>query len=88
MDAVAEATTLIKLNHGFGRQRVAKLNQELVGSLVKSRSIKARRIRIDSATLQAHISYPNDSTQLLCVVSQSEKRLGVKPKEVAADRGY
>ncbi len=60
MDAVAEATTLIKLNHGFGRQRVAKLNQELVRSLVKSRSIKARRIRIDSATLQVHISYPND----------------------------
>ena len=39
---------------------MAKLNQELVRSLVKTRSIKPRRIRIDSTTLEAHISYPND----------------------------
>jgi len=36
------------------------LNRELVRSLVKTRSIKPRRIRIDSTTLEAHISYPND----------------------------
>src|ERR687887_2171775 len=46
MDAVPDATTLIKLNQRFGQDRVAKLNQELVGSLVETRSIKARRIRI------------------------------------------
>lgn len=60
MDAVPDSTTLIKLNQRFGEERVVKLNQELVGSLVKTRSIKARRIRIDSTTLEAHISYPND----------------------------
>ncbi len=60
MDAVPDSTTLIKLNHRFGEERMAKLNQELVRSLVKTRSIKARRIRIDSTTLEAHISYPND----------------------------
>ena len=60
MEAVPDSTTLIKLNQRFGEERVAKLNQELVGSLVKSRSIKTRRIRIDSTTLEAHISYPND----------------------------
>ena len=60
MDAVPDSTTLIKLNQRFGEERVVKLNGELVGSLVKTRSIKARRIRIDSTTLEAHISYPND----------------------------
>jgi len=60
MDAVPDATTLIKLNHRFGEERMAKLNQELVRSLVRTRSIKPRRIRIDSTTLEAHISYPND----------------------------
>ena len=60
MDGVPDATTLIKLNQRFGEERMAKLNQELVRSLVKTRSIKPRRIRIDSTTLEAHISYPND----------------------------
>ena len=60
MDVVPDSTTLIKLNQRFGEERVVKLNRELVGSLVKSRTIKARRIRIDSTTLEAHISYPND----------------------------
>ncbi|MGH7771803.1 MAG: transposase, partial [Candidatus Binatia bacterium] len=60
MDAVPDSTTLIKLNQRFGEERMAKLNQELVRSLVKTRSIKPRRIRIDSTTLEAHISYPND----------------------------
>jgi IS5 family transposase len=32
----------------------------LVKRLLKSGSIKPRRIRIDSTTLEAHISYPND----------------------------
>ena len=49
MDAVPDATTLIKLNQRFGEARMAKLNQELVRSLVKTRSIKPRRIRIDHA---------------------------------------
>ncbi|HEY1235806.1 MAG TPA: transposase, partial [Candidatus Binatia bacterium] len=32
----------------------------LVKQLIKTRSIKPRRIRIDSTTIEAHISYPND----------------------------
>src|ERR1044071_5794291 len=48
MDTVPDATTLIKLNH------------LLIKSLVKTRSIKPRRIRIDSTTLEAHIAYPSD----------------------------
>jgi hypothetical protein len=38
---------------------------------VKSRSIKPRRIRIDSTTLEAHISYPND----VGVIHQAVKTL-------------
>jgi transposase, IS5 family len=60
MDAVPDATTLIKLNQRFGEDRIGALNKHLVKQLVKSRSIKPRRIRIDSTTLEAHISYPND----------------------------
>lgn len=71
MDGVPDSTTLIKLNQRFGEERIAKLNQELVGSLVKTRSIKARRIRIDSTTLESHIIYPND----VGVIHQTVKTL-------------
>jgi transposase, IS5 family len=60
MDAVPDATTLIKLNQRFGEERVGKLNKRLVGHLVKHKAIKPRRIRIDSTTLEAHIAYPTD----------------------------
>jgi IS5 family transposase len=60
MDAVPDATTLIKLNQRFGEYRINGLNKGLVKRLLKSGSIKPRRIRIDSTTLEAHISYPND----------------------------
>src|ERR1051325_428394 len=60
MDSVPDATTLIKLNQRFGEDRINGLNKRLVKQLLKSRSIKPRRIRIDSTTLEAHISYPND----------------------------
>jgi len=60
MDPVPDATTLIKLNQRFGDDRISALNKHLVKRLIKSRSIKSRRIRIDSTTLEAHISYPND----------------------------
>ena len=60
MDVVPDATTLIKLNQRFGEERVANLNKQLVGHLVKHRAIKPRRIRIDSTTLEAHIAYPTD----------------------------
>jgi IS5 family transposase len=59
-DTVPDATTLIKLNRRFGEERVAGLNKQLVGHLVKQRAIKPRRIRIDSTTLEAHIAYPTD----------------------------
>ena len=60
MDGVPDATTLIKLNQRFGEDRINGLNKGLVKRLLKSRSIEPRRIRIDSTTLEAHISYPND----------------------------
>ena len=60
MDPVPDATTLIKLNQRFGGDRITGLNKHLVKQLLKTRSIQPRRIRIDSTTLEAHISYPND----------------------------
>src|SRR5207245_8237642 len=37
---------------------------------------------------EVHRGNPRDSTQLLSVLRQSKTRLGIKPKELAADRGY
>jgi IS5 family transposase len=71
MDPVPDATTLIKLNQRFGEERIKGLNRHLVKQLLKSRSIKPRRIRIDSTTLEAHISYPND----VGVIHQAVKTL-------------
>jgi transposase, IS5 family len=71
MDPVPDATTLIKLNQRFGEDRITGLNKHLVKQLLKTRSIKPRRIRIDSTTLEAHISYPND----VAVIHQAVKSL-------------
>jgi IS5 family transposase len=71
MDPVPDATTLIKLNQRFGEDRISGLNKHLVKQLLKTRSIKPRRIRIDSTTLEAHISYPND----VGVIHQAVKSL-------------
>src|SRR5215510_2649133 len=52
MDAVPDATALIKLNQRFGEDRISGLNKHLVKQLLKTRSIKPRRIRIDSTRLR------------------------------------
>ncbi len=72
-DAEARATCKGKLNRPVEFGRTLQLVHDSCGVIVHD---------------EVHGGNPNDSTQLLCVVSQSEKRLGVKPKEVAADRGY
>ena len=81
MDTVPDATTLIKLNQRFGEERVGKLNKQLVGHLVKHHSIKPRRIRIDSTTLEAHIAYPTDIGilhQAVRTLSRTASSLGQK----------
>lgn len=81
MDSVPDSTTLIKLNQRFGEERIAALNKHLVKHLVKSRSIKPRRIRIDSTTLEAHIRYPNDVAvlhQAVKTLTRTAARLGEK----------
>ena len=81
MDTVPDATTLIKLNQRFGEERVADLNKQLVGHLVKHRAIKPRRIRIDSTTLEAHIAYPTDIGilhQAVRTLSRTASSLGQK----------
>lgn len=81
MDTVPDATTLIKLNQRFGEERVATLNKQLIGHLVKLRAIKPRRIRIDSTTLEAHIAYPTDIGilhQAVRTLSRTASSLGQK----------
>lgn len=81
METVPDATTLIKLNQRFGEARVAGLNKQLVGHLIKERAIKPRRIRIDSTTLEAHIAYPTDIGilhQAVRTLSRTANSLGQK----------
>jgi IS5 family transposase len=59
-DKVPDATTLIKLNQRFGDERLAVLNKALVKHLIKTKSIRPRKIRIDSTTIETHITYPTD----------------------------
>lgn len=81
MDTVPDSTTLIKLNQKFGDTLINDLNKKLVKHLLKKNSIKPRKIRIDSTTIEAHISYPTDVKLLHNVVTtltQTAKQLGEK----------
>jgi IS5 family transposase len=81
MDTVPDSTTLIKLNQKFGEELISDLNKKLVKHLVKTKSIKVRKIRIDSTTIEAHITYPTDVKLLHSVVktlTRTTKNLGEK----------
>jgi IS5 family transposase len=81
MDTVPDATTLIKLNQRFGDERIALLNKKLVKHLVTAKRIKPRRIRIDSTTLEAHITYPTDVGlihQVVKTLTRTAGKLGTK----------
>jgi IS5 family transposase len=84
MDPVPDATTLIKLNQRFGENRISGLNKHLVKQLIKSRSIKPRRIRIDSTTLEAHISYPNDVGVLHQAIKTLTRTAGSLGQKIAS----
>lgn len=80
-DTVPDATTLVKLNQRFGEKRIATLNKTLVKHLVKQHSIKPRRIRIDSTTLEANIIYPTDIGlvhQVVKTLTRTAHKLGQK----------
>lgn len=80
-DTVPDSTTLIKLNQRFGEERIATLNKQLVKHLIKTKSIKPRRIRIDSTTLEANIIYPTDIGLMHHVVktlTRTARKLGQK----------
>lgn len=68
MDTVPDSTTLIKLNQKFGDALISDLNKKLVKHLIKKNAIKPRVIRIDSTTIESHITYPTDVKLLHSVV--------------------
>jgi len=81
MDTVPDSTTLIKLNQRFGEELISNLNKQLVKHLIKTKSIKPRKIRIDSTTIEAHITYPTDVKLLHSVVrtlTRTAKSVGEK----------
>jgi hypothetical protein len=78
---VPDATTLIKLNQRFGDERLALLNKALVKHLVKTKSIRPRKIRIDSTTIETHITYPTDIGllhQVVKTLTRHAKSAGLK----------
>jgi IS5 family transposase len=81
MDGVPDSTTLIKLNQRFGDDLIAALNKKLVKHLIKTKSIKPRKIRIDSTTIETNIIYPTDIGllhQTVSTLTRTVKKLGVK----------
>jgi IS5 family transposase len=79
-DNVPDSTTLIKLNQRFGQQRLSVLNKVLVKHLIKSKAIRPRKIRIDSTTIETHITYPTD----IGLLHQVVKSLTTQAKKVGA----
>jgi IS5 family transposase len=80
-DKVPDATTLIKLNQRFGDERLAMLNKALVKHLVKTKAIRPRKIRIDSTTIETHITYPTDIGllhQVVKALTRHAKGAGLK----------
>jgi transposase, IS5 family len=69
LDEVPDATTLIKLNKRFGKRRVRKLNEMLVKQALKNGRRSVRKVRIDTTTIEANITYPTDVKLLHQVVS-------------------
>lgn len=81
MDSVPDSTTLIKLNQRFGEEMISSLNKKLVKQLIKNKSIKARKIRIDSTTIESNITYPTDIGLIHQTVSglgRTVRKLGEK----------
>ena len=81
MDKVPDATTLIKLNQRLGEDRIRDLNKRLVKHLITAKKIKPRKIRIDSTTLETHISYPTDLGlvhQVVKTLTESATKAGQK----------
>jgi IS5 family transposase len=80
-ESVPDSTTLIKLNQRFGDALIGDLNKKLVKHLVKTKAITPRKIRIDSTTVEAHISYPTDMGlihQTVKTLTRSAASLGHK----------
>ena len=80
-DNVPDSTTLIKLNQRFGDERLAMLNKALVKHLVKTKAIRPRKIRIDSTTIETHITYPTDIGllhQVVKTLTRHAKEAGAK----------
>lgn len=78
---VPDSTTLIKLNQRFGNERLSMLNKALVEHLMKTKAIRPRKIRIDSTTIEAHISYPTDIGllhQMVKSLTDHAKKAGTK----------
>ncbi len=81
MDNVPDSTTLIKLNQRFGEELITALNKKLVKHLVATKSIKPRKIRIDSTTIESNIIYPTDIGllhQTVKTLTRTVKKLGGK----------
>ena len=80
-DTVPDATTLIKLNQRFGEKRIEAMNRRLVKHISKENKLTVRKIRIDTTTIEANITYPTDVKllhQVVKTVTRTVQRAGGK----------
>jgi IS5 family transposase len=61
---VPHPTTLVKLVGRAGPEMVGQLNAVLLGKLVETRLLRARKLRIDSTVVEADIDFPTDADLL------------------------
>jgi transposase, IS5 family len=61
---VPHPTTLVKLVRRAGPEVIAQLNAALVAKLVQGKLLRARKLRVDTAVVEADIDYPTDADLL------------------------
>jgi len=60
-EKVPESSTLIKLTHKYGEEKVKALNEALILKLKEGRVVRGKKLRIDTTVVESDIHYPTDT---------------------------
>ena len=83
-DEVPHPTSLTKWRHRLGPEAIARVNAAVIDGLRDEKVIRGRRMRIDSAAVEANVHYPTDS-QLIADGIRQVTRVGLKIRELVGN---
>jgi len=63
-DPVPDDTTLIKLTKKYGEETLRELNEAIVRKLKEGKTIRGKKLRLDTTVTEANIHYPTDTSLL------------------------